>query len=97
MKVININLFSIGNKINNVDIIYTPWSNLKKTQGMDIGEVSFHKPNQIKRFHVEKKDNTIINRLQKTKTDVVIDYEQEKISRQRNEKAQQRSILEQQV
>lgn len=31
-----------GNKMNNVDVIYTMWSNLKKTQGMEAGQVSFH-------------------------------------------------------
>jgi hypothetical protein len=29
-----------GCKTNNVVIVYTPWANLKKTQGMDVGQVS---------------------------------------------------------
>ena len=80
----------IGNKKNNVDIIYTPWSNLKKTQGMEIGEVSFHRSNQVRRFHIEKKDNATINRLQKTKTEHIIDYAQERISRARGLRALQK-------
>jgi hypothetical protein len=28
-----------GCKINNVWIVYTPWSNLKKTTGMEVGQV----------------------------------------------------------
>jgi len=28
-----------GNKLNNVDIAYTPWSNLKKTPSMEVGQV----------------------------------------------------------
>ncbi|KAM0684373.1 hypothetical protein MDAP_000141 [Mitosporidium daphniae] len=79
-----------GNKKNNVDILYTPWNNLKKTQGMEVGEVAFHKPNQVKRFHVEKKDNAILNRLQKTKTEYTIDYEQEKIAREKGLRALQK-------
>lgn len=29
----------LGNKQNNVDVVYTPWSNLKKTPSMDVGQV----------------------------------------------------------
>ena len=28
-----------GNKENDVDIVYTPWSNLKKTPSMEVGQV----------------------------------------------------------
>jgi NFACT protein RNA binding domain len=28
-----------GHKINNVDVVYTPWSNLKKTPSMEVGQV----------------------------------------------------------
>lgn len=28
-----------GNKTNNIDIVYTPWSNLKKTASMEVGQV----------------------------------------------------------
>ena len=31
-----------GNKKENVTIIYTPWSNLKKDGSMAIGQVGFH-------------------------------------------------------
>lgn len=27
--------------MNNVDIVYTPWTNLKKTLSMDVGQVGF--------------------------------------------------------
>ncbi|XVE95643.1 hypothetical protein REPUB_Repub02eG0116100 [Reevesia pubescens] len=26
-----------GNKVNNFDVVYTPWSNLKKTPSIDVG------------------------------------------------------------
>jgi predicted ribosome quality control (RQC) complex YloA/Tae2 family protein len=29
-----------GNKLDNVTIIYTPWNNLKKNQGMEVGQVN---------------------------------------------------------
>nr|CAD7426861.1 unnamed protein product [Timema monikensis] len=31
-----------GNKMNDIDVVYTMWSNLKKTDGMEAGQVSFH-------------------------------------------------------
>lgn len=34
--------WGLGNKKDNVTIIYTPWSNLKKDGSMDVGQVSFH-------------------------------------------------------
>jgi predicted ribosome quality control (RQC) complex YloA/Tae2 family protein len=36
-----------GNKLDNVVIIYTPWSNLKKTAGMETGQVSFHSNKKV--------------------------------------------------
>jgi hypothetical protein len=36
-----------GNKVNNVDVVYTPWSNLKKTASMDVGQVGFHNSKMV--------------------------------------------------
>ncbi|KAJ7520710.1 hypothetical protein O6H91_19G019000 [Diphasiastrum complanatum] len=33
-----------GNKLNNIDVVYTPWLNLKKTPAMDVGQVGFQNP-----------------------------------------------------
>ncbi|KAK3612598.1 hypothetical protein CHS0354_042106, partial [Potamilus streckersoni] len=30
-----------GTKMNNIDVVYTMWGNLKKTAGMDVGQVGF--------------------------------------------------------
>lgn len=35
-------IISIGNKINNIDVVYTPWGNLKKIASMDVGQVGFY-------------------------------------------------------
>ena len=32
---------ALGNKKNDIDVVYTPWSNLKKTASMDVGQVGF--------------------------------------------------------
>jgi hypothetical protein len=33
----------MGNKMNDVDVVYTMWTNLKKTEGMEVGQVGMHK------------------------------------------------------
>lgn len=59
-----------GNKRDNVTIIYTPWGNLKKTKGMADGEVSFKNLKKVKKIHIQTRDNSIINRLKKTKEEI---------------------------
>jgi NFACT protein RNA binding domain len=39
--------FFPGNKVNNVDVVYTPWFNLKKTPSMEVGQVGFHNPKMV--------------------------------------------------
>lgn len=70
-----------GNKKNDITIIYTPWANLKKTAGMETGQVTFHNHKQVKRVYVEKRVNEIVNRLNKTKVESFPDLAQEKIQR----------------
>ena len=33
--------------MNNVDVVYTPWHNLKKTASMDVGQVGFHNSKMV--------------------------------------------------
>ncbi|TPX42486.1 hypothetical protein SeMB42_g01462 [Synchytrium endobioticum] len=75
-----------GNKKDNVTIIYTPWPNLKKTAGMETGQVSFHRDKLVKRIHVPTRVNAIINRLNKTKIEKEPDLAAEKINRQRQDR-----------
>jgi len=58
-----------GNKQSMVKIVYTPSSNLKKENGYDIGQVSFHSHSSslLKYTTVQKRDNIIIKRLQNSK------------------------------
>ncbi|OWM86625.1 hypothetical protein CDL15_Pgr015660 [Punica granatum] len=60
---------SEGNKVNSVDVVYTPWSNLKKTASMDVGQVGFHNPKMVRTVKVEKRINEVVNRLNKTKVE----------------------------
>ncbi|KAJ3038874.1 Coiled-coil domain-containing protein 25 [Rhizophlyctis rosea] len=79
-----------GNKKNNIVIIYTPWSNLKKTPGMETGQVTFVRPNMVKRVHVEKRINDVVNRLNKTREERTPDLSEEKIVREREERSVRR-------
>lgn len=70
-----------GNKMGNIAVVYTYWNNLKKTGDMDVGQVSFHRPGDVKRVLVEKRVNEIINRLNRTKTEAYPDLAKEKVNR----------------
>lgn len=66
---------SPGNKKDNITIIYTPWSNLRKDASMATGQVSFHNDSSayVKKYHVATRTNAIINRLNKTRTEAFPD------------------------
>ncbi|KAH6693441.1 coiled-coil domain-containing protein [Plectosphaerella plurivora] len=70
-----------GNKKDNITIIYTPWSNLKKDGSMDVGQVSFKDPRKVKRILVAQRENPIVNRLNKTKVEMKPDFQQEREER----------------
>lgn len=80
-----------GNKMSNVGIVYTYWSNLKKTGDMDVGQVSFHNMKAVKRCNVEKRINEIVNRLNRSKTEAFPDLAAEKNARNKelNRKARE--------
>lgn len=81
-----------GNKVNNVKVVYTPWSNLKKTQGMDVGQVGFHSDKQVRVTRVEKRNNEIVNRLNKTKVERQVDFQAEKLARDRADRSDQKRV-----
>jgi len=82
-----------GNKMNDVDVVYTMWSNLKKTQGMEIGQVGFHKDKDVRKIHVAKRVNTIVNRLNKTKRSEQVNFSAEREQRDRNEREDKKKLL----
>ena len=67
-----------GNKKDNVTVIYTPWSNLKKDASMATGQVSFHNDKLVKKVHVATRSNVVVNRLNKTKVERSPDLRQER-------------------
>jgi len=72
-----------GNKKDNVTVIYTPWSNLKKDGSMATGQVGFKDNKKVKRVYVSARENAIVNRLNKTKVEKHPDLRQEKEDRER--------------
>lgn len=74
-------LTGTGNKKDNVTIIYTPWSNLKKDGSMAVGQVGFKNPRLVKKILVPTRQNPIINRLNKTKVEKFPDLRLEKEER----------------
>lgn len=85
-----------ANKLNNITIIYTPVDNLQSDGLMDVGTVTFVNPQKIKRIHIAKKDNSIVNKLNKTKTEMLTEefvnqLEEELRAWNRAKKEQQRA------
>ncbi|RWS25001.1 coiled-coil domain-containing protein 25-like protein [Leptotrombidium deliense] len=83
----------VGKKTNNLEVVYTMWSNLKKTASMDVGQVGFRSDKEIRFIKVEKRINAIVNRLNKTK--VVkenVDLRGEREERDRKEREKEKSV-----
>ncbi|KAF2275553.1 DUF814-domain-containing protein [Westerdykella ornata] len=70
-----------GNKKDNITIVYTPWSNLKKDGSMAVGQVGFKDQRKVRRIHVTQRENAIVNRLNKTKVEKFPDLAMEKENR----------------
>ncbi|CAI0441492.1 unnamed protein product [Linum tenue] len=82
-----------GNKVNNIDVVYTPWSNLKKTATMDVGQVGFHNSKMVRTVKVEKRINEVINRLNKTKVERTPDLRAEREAVNAAERAERKLQL----
>ncbi|XP_047935316.2 coiled-coil domain-containing protein 25 isoform X1 [Anser cygnoides] len=83
-----------GCKMNNVNVVYTPWTNLKKTADMDVGQIGFHRQKDVKMLMVEKKVNEILNRLEKTKVERFPDLAAEKEARDREERNEKKAQIQ---
>lgn len=83
-----------GCKMNNINVVYTPWANLKKTGDMDVGQIGFHRHKEVKVVAVEKKVNEIVNRVEKTKDERYPDLAAEKESRDREERNEKKAQIQ---
>mmetsp|Transcript_17549 Transcript_17549/g.30110 ORF Transcript_17549/g.30110 Transcript_17549/m.30110 type:complete len:220 (-) Transcript_17549:386-1045(-) len=59
-----------GCKQSTVAVVYTMWSNLKKTGAMDVGQVGFHNERAVKRVPIVHKNSDIVKRLERTRREV---------------------------
>ena len=55
-----------GNKVNDVDVVYTEWSNLRKDGDMNAGQVGFNNAKAMKKIRVARREESVIKRLNKT-------------------------------
>ncbi|CAL8316730.1 unnamed protein product [Boreogadus saida] len=83
-----------GCKMNNINIVYTPWANLKKTGEMDVGQIGFFRQKEVKLVSVEKKINEIVNRLEKTKDERHPDLAAERAARDQEERNEKKAVLQ---
>ncbi|KEG14641.1 coiled-coil domain-containing protein 25 [Trypanosoma grayi] len=83
-----------GCKLNHVRVVYTPWSNLKKTNGMEVGQIGFHNES-LRRYHiVEKKNNPMLNKLEKTKvTNDEVNFQALREERDAEERREERKAM----
>ena len=82
-----------GNKMNEVDIVYTMWGNLHKTADMDVGQIGFHSNKAVKKIRQLSKDNAIVNRLNKTKEEKEVDFKAERDARDRREREDKKRMF----
>lgn len=87
-----------GCKKNNVYVVYTRWKNLKKTASMVDGQVGFHRPDNVRRTQVEK-NNSIVNQINKTKTERhpdLFEIQQDRMREIQIEKKEERKQMDKQ-
>ncbi|EFC44123.1 predicted protein [Naegleria gruberi] len=72
-----------GKKEPQVKVVYTMASNLKKTGDMDTGEVGFFDRKAVRHVVIQK-NKEICNRLNKTQVEKQVDFEKEKMQRDKN-------------
>jgi NFACT protein RNA binding domain len=79
-----------GCKKNNVWVNYTRWRNLLKTNDMVVGAISFHDNAKVRRINVVK-NNSIVNKISKTKEERSPDLAEIQAERQRELILEQKS------
>jgi hypothetical protein len=81
-----------GCKLNDITIVYTPWTNLKKTGSMEVGQVGFHDEKNVRKYKIaEKKNNAILNRINKTKVEHAPNLAKDKADREAKDREREKS------
>lgn len=76
-------------------MVYTLWENLQKTDSMDVGQVGFHRQREVRKVRVAKRDNAVVNRLNRTKEEKQVDFREEREKRDRREREQKKRVFKQ--
>ena len=71
-----------GCKMKEVSVVYTRWKNLKKTSDMVAGQVSYHRPQNVRKI-MAYKDNAIVNDLNRTKEERFPNLQKEQQDREK--------------
>ncbi|KAI6190903.1 Coiled-coil domain-containing protein 25 [Aphelenchoides bicaudatus] len=87
-----------GCKLNDIDVVYTMASNLKKTGDMAVGQVGFHRERDVKKIHLEKKVPEIVKRLEKTRVEIEnYDYQGEREERDQRVRAKEKEAARKRI
>lgn len=86
-----------GSKRDQVDVVYTPWSNLKKTGNMEIGQVSFKNEKFVKHVKRVSKEKDIVKQLEKTREEKEVDLKGLREARDRAEVEKLRKLKKEQI
>lgn len=84
-----------GNKMNDIDVVYTMWSNLHKSKSMDVGQVGFRSDRAVRKMRVDKRINAIVNRLNKTKEVREVDLQAMREEREKAERNKEKARVKQ--
>lgn len=82
-----------GSQHPNISIVWTGCENLKKTSGMDPGTVGFKSESRVKRLQVRGRNDALLERLVKTRTEMQVEEfvqwnrDQSKLERDKREVA----------
>ena len=79
-----------GSKASKVDVIYTEFSNLKKTHMMETGSVSFHDQKLVYKVKHVERDREIVKNIERSRIESFPDFEKQKSDRDLEEKNRRR-------
>uniref|UniRef100_A0A7S2NRA5 NFACT RNA-binding domain-containing protein n=1 Tax=Zooxanthella nutricula TaxID=1333877 RepID=A0A7S2NRA5_9DINO len=83
-----------GCKASEVDIVYTPFLNLKKEERMDTGQVGFKDESFRTLLRHVSKDKEVVKRLEKSREERKVDFAKEKEQRDGEERMRRRKFIE---
>ncbi|XP_062345566.1 coiled-coil domain-containing protein 25 isoform X2 [Cinclus cinclus] len=83
-----------GCKLSSVTVVYTPWSNLRKTPDMDVGQIGFHRQKDVRTLTVERRPSEQLRRLERTRVERFPDLAAERECRDREERGRRRQQLQ---